>query len=256
MCQSAGAIYVISSINEPLSADDMAWLDKTAILVPFKDLRLHYRNCHRYADGWAGAGAGPLFRMGYNPDLPFPLLRDTYTKYLADERAHLAKLGISTGNPSTGAAALPPAQPYSLRTEAEQLLKDGDNEAALALYQSLVEFNPRELANRMGYANALMALQRFDEALLEYDGIQKAWPEYPWAYIREGQALERKSQADLAFEAYQQAIDVAPRTPTSASSSPTSICAATGATMPSVSCKLVLSSRPIARSPGRRWRSC
>ncbi len=211
LCKSTGAVYVVSSINEPLSNENTTWLAQTSVLVPFKDLRLHYRNCNRYADEWFGAGAGPLFRMAYDPKLPFPLMRDTYTKYLADERAHLAKLGVAVGNPSSIAAPLPPAQPFSLRTEAEQLVKEGDNEAALALYQSLVDFNPRELANRMGFANTLMALKRFDEALVEFNSIQEEWPDYPWAYIREGQAKERTGQAELAFAAYRRAIDVAPK---------------------------------------------
>ena len=201
---------MVSSINEPLSNENITWLGETSVLAPFKDLRLYYRNCGRYSSDWFGAGAGPLFRMAYDPKLPFPLMRDSYTKYLADEREHQAQLGGAASSPSPMAAPLTPAQPLNLRTEAELRAQAGDNEAALALYQSLVDFNPRELANRLGLANTLMALGRHDEALVELGLIQQEWPDYPWAYVREGQIKERTGQNETAFAAYRRAIDVAP----------------------------------------------
>ena len=96
------------------------------------------------------------------------------------------------------------------RAAAQQSLQSGNADQALAIYRALVEADPQDRESRMGVAAALAALQRKEEALAEYEQISADWPDFPFAYIRQGILLEEQGDLAGAITAYQAAVRIAP----------------------------------------------
>lgn len=117
----------------------------------------------------------------------------------------------ATGGPQAGAA---PAQ--SVRTQWERagaLMAGGQTDQALALYRDLVNADPANRAGRMTLAAALVQAGRDADALAEYAAISQRWPDFPWAYTRRGEILERTGDLPGAILAFETAVQLAPNDP-------------------------------------------
>lgn len=90
-CQQGQTAYFVVGLQERLSNDLLAWLGKNFVEIPLKDVRIFYRQCGRLASDWYGAGAGPIFRLAINPDLPFAPTQRAYRAYT---QAAAAALGL------------------------------------------------------------------------------------------------------------------------------------------------------------------
>ncbi len=92
ICQQGQTTYFVVGLQERLSDDLLAWLGKNFVEIPLKDVRIFYRQCGRMANEWYGAGAGPIFRLAINPDLPFVPTQRAYRAYT---QAAAAALGVT-----------------------------------------------------------------------------------------------------------------------------------------------------------------
>ncbi len=88
---------------------------------------------------------------------------------------------------------------------AEALLKAGQADKALDIFQAIVQENPDDRAGHMGLAAALAAVGQTNEALDEYERIERASPGFPWAFIRRGELLETLGQERAALREYRAA---------------------------------------------------
>ena len=87
--------------------------------------------------------------------------------------------GVADGPTASGAArARPPSSRSSPATR-----------AGAGNHRALVKADPQDRESRMGVAAALAALQRNEKALTEYEQISADWPDFPFAYIRQGFCL-------------------------------------------------------------------
>ncbi len=124
ICEEGRTTYFVVGLQERIPESLQEWLSANFIEVPFKDVRLYYRQCGRLASDWYGAGAGPLFRMAINPRLPFAPTQRAYRAYnqLAAERLD-----------QPAAQVAPPAQPEPPPDlAAESLSEERDFDAAEA----------------------------------------------------------------------------------------------------------------------------
>ncbi len=134
----------------------------------------------------------------------------------------LAELRAALPQPTASAPAEPVSQPVwdyasmsgqertAARVQADQTLQAGQPAEALAIYQQLVAVDGQDRASRMGVANALAALGRFDEAMAEFEAISAGWPDFPFAHIRQGALLEERGDLEGALSAYREAVRIAP----------------------------------------------
>lgn len=102
VCQQGQTTYFVVGLQERLPDELLAWLGNNFVEVPLKDVRIFYRQCGRLASDWYGAGAGPLFRLAINPDLPFAPTQRAYRAYT---QAAAAALGLTPPPASSGAPA-------------------------------------------------------------------------------------------------------------------------------------------------------
>lgn len=102
VCQQGQTTYFVVGLQERLPDELLAWLGNNFVEVPLKDVRIFYRQCGRLASDWYGAGAGPLFRLAINPDLPFAPTQRAYRAYT---QAAAAALPASSGAPAAEAPA-------------------------------------------------------------------------------------------------------------------------------------------------------
>jgi tetratricopeptide (TPR) repeat protein/uncharacterized membrane protein len=126
ICQQGQTTYFVVGLQEPLSNDLQTWLANNFVEVPLKDVRIFYRQCGRLASDWYGAGAGPLFRLAINPDLPFAPTQRAYRAYTQAAAETLAQ----PGRPATGAVAGPIDE--SLAGPASSLSEERDFDVAEA----------------------------------------------------------------------------------------------------------------------------
>lgn len=90
-------------------------------------------------------------------------------------------------------------------------LNSGDAEAAIAYFRKSLTYAPltwHYTDFEDGLANAFLKLERYDEAIDEYQRILKINPNYPLAHFRLGQAFDRKGSTDEARRAYQTFLDI------------------------------------------------
>jgi Flp pilus assembly protein TadD/uncharacterized membrane protein len=103
--------------------------------------------------------------------------------------------------------------PLGQRDLANSLLESGQSQQALTLFQLLVQANSQDRGSRMGLAAALAAQERIDEAMTEYDRINTEWPDFPYAWVRQGELLEQEGDLTDAIARYRSAATVAPNNP-------------------------------------------
>lgn len=102
VCQQGQTTYFVVGLQERLPDPLLAWLGDNFVEIPLKDVRIFYRQCGRLASDWYGAGAGPLFRLAINPDLPFAPTQRAYRAYT---QAAAAALPASAAAPAAEAPA-------------------------------------------------------------------------------------------------------------------------------------------------------
>ena len=125
-------------------------------------------------------------------------------------RVAVARAQAALSLVAPGVAGNSAASSAARHAAAQQLLQSGNADQALATYRALVEADPQDRESRMGVAAALAALQRSDESLMEYEQISADWPDFPFAYIRQGMLLEERGDLANAITAYQSAVRIAP----------------------------------------------
>jgi tetratricopeptide (TPR) repeat protein len=226
LCQNKPRVYFAVMPNESVPSDSAQWIKEHFVEVPLKGLSLYFRSCNLAPDGWYGAGAAELFKLAYDPNLPYPQTRRAGEEYeqLAAQHgetpvssAPRAESPSSTPTPTTPAAksTSPPSleevggsiatTPDSPRGKAEALLKGGQADKALDIFQAIVRDDPNDRAGHMGLAATLAATGRTGEALEEYQRIERQWSGFPWAYIRRGELLETSGQERAALREYRAA---------------------------------------------------
>jgi tetratricopeptide (TPR) repeat protein len=135
-------------------------------------------------------------------------------RFLAELRAALPQPATGpTPEPVPDYASMSGQERSAARAQAQQTLQAGQPAEALAIYQQLVAVDGQDRASRMGLANALVALDRDDEALAEFEAISVSWPDFPFARIRQGALLEEKGDLAGALVAYRDALRIAPANP-------------------------------------------
>ena len=90
-------------------------------------------------------------------------------------------------------------------------LKSNESDEALADFKQLIGHRPQIWnldASEDSLANAYLELRRFDEAIAEYQRIQKLNPNYPLLHYHLGQAYAGKGQPDQARAEYQQFLQI------------------------------------------------
>lgn len=98
-----------------------------------------------------------------------------------------------------------PIKSADLRDEAAQLVKEGKDAEALALYRRIVKLFPNDRAAHIGLADALGIAGLSDEAMSELDTIIQRWPGYFWAHVQRGEILAANGDMDQAVAAFEQA---------------------------------------------------
>ena len=97
--------------------------------------------------------------------------------------------------------------------QAEELLLAGNVDQAIDLYRSLLVSDPANRSGHMALAAALAKAGLDVEAVLEYQAISAQWPDFPWAYTRRGEILERQGDLPGAILAFEEAVRLAPDDP-------------------------------------------
>ena len=104
----------------------------------------------------------------------------------------------------------PTSTPYNL---AVALQKQGDTPAAVDKVREGLEFNPNDVAHRIGLGNLLVELNRFGEALAEYERARSLTPNDPQLLARIGDVLVRLGRWQEARTAYEQVARAYPDDP-------------------------------------------
>ncbi len=175
-CADNDAVFFVAvppASNYP--ENSAAWIGENFVEVPLYQISVYYRNCQ--PDAWYGAGAEALFEQALAQPIIFPGTAKAF-----DQFRKLAEQGD-----------LPDIRP-TLLTELGQNPQEPNNRAA-----------------RMSLAATLVASGQTAEGLAEYEAINRQWPDFPYAWVKVGDLLEKAGEADQALAAYETAVEADPQ---------------------------------------------
>ena len=94
---------------------------------------------------------------------------------------------------------------------AKALQKQGDTHGAIAAYQKAIELKPDQSAGiYANFGNALVEVERIDEAVDAYRNSLKRKSEQPHVQLKLGDLIGKRGQLGVAAEYYQQAFTLKP----------------------------------------------
>ena len=93
---------------------------------------------------------------------------------------------------------------------ANKYFEDSMYTDALSTYRKGLTENPQLIHARRGLARSLMQLERFDEALIEFNAVIEMEPEFGASYANRGILHDRMGNYTAAIADYQKAIQLSP----------------------------------------------
>ena len=95
--------------------------------------------------------------------------------------------------------------------QANQLLREGKLEEAIAAYQSAIRQNPDSYLAYHNLGETLEKLGRWQEAVDAYQRAVELKPEAAWSHLGLSQALQQVGRAEEAQKRHQQALEIEPK---------------------------------------------
>ncbi len=221
VCQQGQTAYFVVGLQERLSDDLQAWLGKNFVEIPLKDVRIFYRQCGRMASDWYGAGAGPIFRLAINPDLPFVPTQRAYRSYT---QAAASALGLPAAPAASDAISstveISPEEIADLSEERDLDAAEAAQAAAQAEETATADATPVPAATSAPTATPAQDAVSAQEtavalALAQLTGASNTPPApgaggAPSARLAEAEALLDAGQAQEALAVLQELAAAAP----------------------------------------------
>lgn len=98
--------------------------------------------------------------------------------------------------------------------KAQQARKSGDRELAISLYKGIVVLEPGNVEARLVLANLLAEANRFEEARVELNAVQKIRPAWAQVYLTRAQVEQQARNEISALKAFNQALAIDPQNQT------------------------------------------
>ncbi|AFY79092.1 putative transcriptional regulator,tetratricopeptide repeat protein,protein kinase family protein [Pleurocapsa sp. PCC 7327] len=107
----------------------------------------------------------------------------------------------------------PTVRPMLIAHQGDRLMQQEKPEAALPIFQQVLDISPNNLQGWQGRGEALFALERYQEALAAYDKAIELQPRDARAWKGRGDVLYRLERYEAALSAYNKSLSLKPRDP-------------------------------------------
>ncbi len=116
-------------------------------------------------------------------------------------------VALALAGPVQAGSDTAPAESFA---RAEQLMEEGENEAALALFEQIIAAEPENIRARERRVTLLYRLRRFEEVIEAARALEESDPEDAWYPYMQGLALYRLDRKEEALAPLERAVALRP----------------------------------------------